>query len=57
MRRGDFPLPLYRHPVSQLLVHVVKLINGRAETGRDMRFIKIRAHRGEPLNEMADLLA
>jgi ribonuclease HI len=57
MQRGDFPLPLHRHPVRQLLVHVVKLINRRAETGRATRFIKVRAHRGEPLNELADALA
>ena len=57
MQRGDFPLSLHRHPVRQLLVHVVKLINRRAETGRATRFIKVRAHRGEPLNERADWLA
>jgi hypothetical protein len=57
MQRGDFPLPLHRHPVRQLLVHVVKLINRPAETGRSTRFIKVRAHRGGPLNELADALA
>ncbi len=51
------PLPLHRHPVRQLLVHVIKLINRRAETGRTTRFIKVRAHRGEPLNKLADALA
>ena len=57
MQRGDFPLSLHQHPVRQLLVHIVKLINRRAETGRATRFIKVRAHRGEPFNEMADWLA
>ena len=57
MQRGDFPLSLHRHPMRQLLVQVVKLINRRAEMGRATRFIKVRAHRGEPLNEMADWLA
>ena len=57
MQRGDFPLSLYRHPARQLLVHVVKLLNRRAETGHTTRFIKVRAHRGEPLNELADTLA
>ena len=59
MQRGDFrvPLSLHRHPVRQLLVHVVRLVNRRAETGVATRFIKVRAHRGEPLDEMADLLA
>ena len=54
MQRVDFPLSLHRHPVRQLLVHVVKLINRRSETGRATRFIKVRANRGEPLNELAD---
>jgi hypothetical protein len=57
MQRGDFPLPLHRHPVRQLLVHVVKLINRRAEKGRATLFIKVRAHRGGALNELADALA
>ena len=57
MQREDFPLQLYRHPVRQLLLHVVKLINKRAESGRATRLIKVRAHRGEPLNERADALA
>jgi hypothetical protein len=57
MQRGDFPLPLHLHPVRQLLVHVAKLISRRAETGRTTRFIMVRAHRGEPLNELADTLA
>ena len=41
MQRGNFPLSLHRHPVRQLLVHVVKLIDRRAETGRATRFIKV----------------
>ena len=57
MQRQDFPLQLYRHTVRQLLLHVTKLINKRAESGRATRFIKVRAHRGEPLNEEADALA
>jgi len=57
MQRKDLPLSLHRHSVRQLLLHVVKLINNRAEAGRSTRFIKVRAHRGEPLNEAADALA
>ena len=57
MQRRDLPLSLHRHSVRQLLLHVVKLINKRAEAGRSTRFIKVRAHRGEPLNEAADALA
>ena len=57
MQRGDFPLSLYRHSVRHLLLHVVTLLNRRAAAGRITRFIKVRAHRGEPLNEAADVLA
>ncbi len=49
---------LYRHPARQLLVHVARLLNQRAEAGRTTRFIKLRAHRGEPLTkEAADAMA
>jgi hypothetical protein len=57
MQRGDFPLSLYRHSVRYLLLHVVKLVNRRAAAGHIKRFIKVLAHRGEPLNEAADALA
>jgi ribonuclease HI len=57
MQRGDFPLSLHQHPVLQLLLHVIKQLNRRAETGCITRFIMVRAHRGEPLNELADSLA
>ncbi len=57
MQRGDFPLPLHLHPVRQLLVHVVKLINRLAETGCTTRFIEVRVHRGGPLNKLAYTLA
>ncbi len=57
MQRGDFPLSLHRHPAQQLLVHVVRLLNRRAGREHTTRFIKVRAHRGEPLNELADSLA
>ncbi len=57
MQRRDLPRSLYSQSVRQLLLHVVKLINKRAEAGRRTRFIKVRAHRGEPLNEAADPMA
>jgi hypothetical protein len=38
-------------------MHVVKLLNRRAAAGHITRFIKVRAHRGEPLNKDADALA
>ncbi len=40
-----------------MLQHVVKLLNRRAAAGHITRFIKVREHRGEPLNEAADALA
>jgi hypothetical protein len=51
MQRRDLPLSLYRHSVRQLLLHVVKLINNRAEAGCRTRFIKVRANRGSPLTK------
>jgi hypothetical protein len=54
MHRRDLPLSLYHQSVRQLLLHVVILINKRAEAGRNTRFIKVRAHRG---NEVADAMA
>jgi hypothetical protein len=57
MQRGDFPLSLHRHSVRHVLLHVVTLLNRRAAAGSITRFIKVLAHRGEPLNEAADALA
>ena len=57
LQRRDCALWLYRHPLRQLLVHTVLLINARAEAGSVTRFIKVKSHRGEPLNEAADILA
>jgi hypothetical protein len=57
MQRGDFLLSLHWYPARQLLVHVFMLIKRRAdsaEAGHTTRFIKVCAHRGEPLNKMAD---
>ena len=44
-------------PERQLLTHVVSLINRRAAAGVIMRFVKVKAHRAEPLNEAADAMA
>jgi ribonuclease HI len=57
MQRRDFPLWLHRHTARHLLVQVVRRINQRAAAGSVTRLIKVRAHRAEPLNEMADTLA
>jgi hypothetical protein len=57
MQRKDLPLWLYRHTARQLLQHTAQLINRRAGLGRTTRFIKVKAHSGEPLNEAANALA
>ena len=57
LQRKDFPLWLYRHAERQLLTYVVSRINRRAAAGVLTRFVKVKAHRGEPLNEAADTLA
>ena len=57
LQRKDFPLWLYRHPERQLLMYVTNLINRRAASGVLTRFVKVKAHRAEPLNEAADALA
>ena len=57
LQRKDFPLWLYRHAERQLPTYVVSRINRRAAAGVLTRFVKVKAHRGEPLNEAADTLA
>ncbi len=56
MQKGDFkfPLSLHEYPARQLLVHMVKLLSRRVGMGHTL--IKVRAHRREPINELADLL-
>ena len=57
LRRVDFPLSLHRNPCRQLITHVVRLLNRRHTAGLVTRFVKVKAHCGEPLNEAADALA
>ena len=57
LRRADFPLSLHRNACRLLITHVVKLLNDRQAAGVVTRFIKVKSHRGEPLNEAADALA
>jgi hypothetical protein len=57
LQRTDFPLWIRGHPARQLLTYVVKLVNSRAAAGSVTRFIKVKAHRAEPLTEGADALA
>jgi ribonuclease HI len=57
LQRKDFPLWVRGHTARQLLMHVVKLVNNRAAAGSVTRFMKVKVHRAEPLNETADALA
>ena len=57
MQRKDLQLWFYRHTARQLLPHTAQLIKKRAELGCTTRFIKVKAHSGEPLHEAADALA
>jgi ribonuclease HI len=57
LRRADFPLSLHRNPCRQLITYVVMLLNRRHAAGVVTRFVKVKAHCGEPLNEAADALA
>ena len=57
LQRTDFPLWIRGHPARQLLNYVVKLVNRRVAAGSVTRFIKVKAHRAEALNEGADALA
>jgi hypothetical protein len=57
MQRKDFSLELYCHLVLQLLLQLVRLLNQRADSRLTTRPINVRAHRGEPLNEVADAMA
>jgi hypothetical protein len=57
MRLLKSPLSLHRHPVLQMLLHVVKQLSRSMGTGHITLFIKVHARRGEQLNELTDLLA
>ena len=57
LRRADFPLSLHQNACRQLITHVVKLLNERQAAGVVTRFIKVKSHRGEPLNKATDALA
>ena len=54
MRRSDFCRDLRLHPQRQLLTDLVAALNTRAGAGTLTSLVKIRAHKGEPLNEAAD---
>jgi len=53
-RAGEGKDPLLRHsPDGDILAHIVKVLHQRVNLGPFTMFIKIRAHRGEFLNEKA----
>ena len=52
---GEGKDPLLRHsPDGDILAHIIKVLHQRVSLGLFTMFIKIRAHRGEFLNEKAD---
>jgi ribonuclease HI len=54
MCRSDFCRDIRRHPQRDLLVRLVEALNKRSNAGSSTLLVKIRAHKGEPLNEAAD---
>ena len=54
MKRSDFCKDLHQHPQRQLINELVGALNRRSQAGASSLFVKIRAHKGEPLNEAAD---
>jgi ribonuclease HI len=44
-------------PDADILREIVELLRTRIEAGRATFFVKVKSHRGEPLNERADTLA
>ncbi len=55
--RADFPLLLHTVHTRLLITHVVKLLNERQAAGVVTRFVKVKSHWGDLLNEAADALA
>jgi hypothetical protein len=51
--RADFLLSFHRTTCRQLITHVVNLLNRRFTAGVVIRFIKVKAHCGELLNDAA----
>jgi len=45
---------MYGNPDADIMRDIVQLIRERIEQGILIIFIKIKAHRGDPLNELAD---
>ena len=54
LQRRDFPEWLHSHPEKVLLESIVVRLNERARRKVPTRFIKVPAHQGHPLNELAD---
>ena len=54
MKRSDFRRDLQRHPQRLLMHELIAALNQRSRAGASSLFVKVRAHKGEPLNEAAD---
>ena len=57
LQRRDFPEWLHVHPEKVLLESLVARLNERARRKVPTRFIKVPAHQGHPLNELANAAA
>ena len=44
-------------PDADILREILELLRARIEVGRATFFVKVKSHRGEPMNERADTLA
>jgi len=45
---------MHGNPDADIMRHIIQLLRERIEQGLLTIFIKIKAHRGDPLNELAD---
>ena len=57
MKLSDFCKDLHQLPQRQLINKLVGALNRRSQAGASSLFAKIRAHKGELLNEAADVAA
>jgi len=48
---------MHGNPDADIMRDIVQLLSERIEQGLLTIFIKIKAHRGDPLNELADMWA
>ena len=57
LQREDFTVWIYHHPLRCIVEQLVRRLNARAALHCNTHFVKVKAHSGEPMNELADALA